>query len=104
MISLLAAAVEVLAGVSKLDIAQPPDMGAVIRGLAKQFTSMAALVLTAVNSTVIDVSRLAYVSILLVGVLLWATHVHMRLGRDLIKGGIVLAVLSEIVFPVIGKI
>lgn len=47
----------------------------------------------------IQVTRLAYVSILLIGILLYFSHVERRLGKDLIKGGVVLAVLSEFVFP-----
>ena len=87
-----------------LDVAQPPDMGAVIQGLAQQFTSVAALLLTSINSVVIDVSRLAYVSVLLIGLLLYFTHVDKRHGKDLITGGVLLAILSEFVFPWLNRL
>jgi hypothetical protein len=87
-----------------LDVSQPPDMGAVIQNLAQQFTSIASLLLTSVNSVVIDVSRLAYISVLLIGLMLYFTHVDRRHGRDLITGGVVLAVLSEFVFPWLNRL
>lgn len=86
------------------DIQPPPDMSTVIQQLAQQFTSMMSVVLTTVDSTVIDLARLAYVSVLMIGLLLYFTHVERRLGKDLIKGGVALAVLSEFVFPVISKL
>jgi len=104
MIGLLAAAFEVLAGVPKLQIPQPPDVSSVVQGLAQQFVAMATVVLTAIDSTVIDISRLAWVSILIIGVLLYYTHAATRLGKDLIKGGILLAVLAELVFPAISRL
>ena len=79
-------------------------MSTVIQQLAQQFTSMMSVVLTTVDSTVIDLARLAYVSVLMIGLLLYFTHVERRLGKDLIKGGVALAVLSEFVFPVISKL
>jgi hypothetical protein len=95
---------EALGAFAALDVTQPPDMGAVIRGLAQQFTSVASLLLTTVNSVVIDLSRLAYISVLLIGILLYFTHVDRRHGKDLIKGGVLLAVLAEFVFPALNKL
>lgn len=86
-----------------LDI-QPPEMGNLIQQLAQQFTSTMTVVLTTVDSTVVELARLAYVSVLMIGLLLYFTHVERRLGKDLIKGGVALAVLSEFVFPVISKL
>lgn len=62
------------------------------------------LVRTAVNSTVVEVARLTYISILMIGLLLYFTHVERRLGKDLVKGGVILAVLSEFVFPTVSKL
>jgi hypothetical protein len=86
-----------------LDVQPPPDMGSIVQNLAQQFTSVMSVVLATVDATVVDIARLAYVSVLLIGLLLYFTHVEKRLGKDLIKGGVILAVLSEFVFPVIGK-
>ncbi len=87
-----------------LDIQAPPDIGTIIQQLAQQFSSVMTLVLSTINSTVMEISRLAYVSILMIGLLLYFTHIERRLGKDLIKGGVILAVLSEFVFPEISKL
>jgi len=86
------------------DIQAPSDLGNVIQQLAQQFTSTMGAILTTIDSTVIDIARLAYVTVLLLGILLYFTHVERRLGKDLIKGGVVLAVLSEFVLPAISKV
>ena len=86
------------------DLQPAPDVGNVIQQLAQQFTSIMSTVLTTVDTTVIELARLAYVSVLLVGILLYFTHFEKRLGKDLIKGGVVLALLSEFVFPAIIKL
>jgi len=82
----------------------PPDIGNLIQSLAKQFTSLMTVVLTTIDTTVIQLARLAYVSVLLLGVLLYFTRAERRLGKDLIKGGVVLAVLTEFVFPALVKL
>jgi len=87
-----------------LDAAQPPDMGSVIQNLAQQFTSVASLLLTTVNSVVIDISGLASISVILIGILLYFTHAERRYGKDLIKGGVILMVLSEFVFPWLNRL
>ena len=87
-----------------LDIQPPPGTGTLIQQLAQQFASMVSMLLTTVDSTVIDLARMAYVSLLMVGLLLYFTHIERRLGKDLIKGGVALAVLSEFVFPVLTKL
>ena len=86
------------------DVQPPPDMVSVIQQLAQQFTTVMSAVLSTVNSTVVEIARIAYVSVLLLGLLLYFTHTEKRLGKDLIKGGVVLAVLSEFVFPALSKV
>jgi hypothetical protein len=81
-----------------------PDMGAVIQQIASQFTALAATLLSTVDSTVVLLARLAYISVLLIGLLLYFTHLERRLGKDLIKGGVILAVLCEFVFPMVVKV
>ncbi len=87
-----------------LDIQSLPGADNVIQQFAQQFTSAVSVLLATVDSTVIDVSRVAYASLLMVGLLLYYTHVERRLGKDLIKGGVALAIISEFVFPVLAKI
>jgi hypothetical protein len=87
-----------------LDIQPPPGAENLIQQFAQQFTSAVTLLLATVDSTVMDVSRVAYVSLVMVGLLLYYTHIERRLGKDLIKGGVVLALLSEFVFPVLARL
>ena len=87
-----------------LDIQPPPGADNLIQRLAQQFASTVTVLLTTVDSTVIDLSRVAYVSLLMIGLLLYYTHVERRLGKDLIKGGVALAIISEFVFPVLTKL
>lgn len=63
-----------------------------------------SVVLATVDSTVITLARMAYVSLLMIGLLLYFTHIERRLGKDLIKGGVALAVISEFIFPVLSKL
>ncbi|MBI3841281.1 MAG: hypothetical protein HY297_04955 [Thaumarchaeota archaeon] len=83
---------------------QPPDIGSLVHQMAQQFISTMSVVLATVDSAVVEIARVAYVTVLLVGVLLYFTHLEKRLGKDLIKGGVVLAVLSEFVFPAISRL
>ena len=105
MIGALAAlTVEHLSHVVGLDTPQPPDWGAVVQQFAQQFTSLMTTILTTIDSTVVNVARVAYVTVLLLGVLLYFTRLERRLGKDLIKGGIVLAIISEVVVPAISRL
>jgi anti-anti-sigma regulatory factor len=87
-----------------LDIQPPPGAENLIQQLAQQFSSTVTVILATVDSTVVDLSRVAYVSLLMIGLLLYFTHVERRLGKDLIKGGVALALLSEFVFPMLAKL
>lgn len=86
-----------------LDIQPPVGTDNLVQQLAQQFTSTLTFLLTTVDSTVVDLARVAYVTLLLVGILLYYTHAAQRLGKDLIKGGVALAIVSEFVFPVLVK-
>ena len=83
-----------------LDIQPPPGA----ENLVQQFASAVTALLTTVDSTVVDVSRVAYVSVVKLGLLLYYTDIERRLGKDLIKGGVALAIMSEFVFPVLTKL
>lgn len=85
------------------EIAQAPDFISVIRELSQQFSNVMKQVLFTIDATVIDISRVAYISLILLGILLYYSRIERRLGKDLIKGGIILAILSEFIFPLIGK-
>ncbi|HLQ06756.1 MAG TPA: hypothetical protein VK126_03285 [Nitrososphaerales archaeon] len=87
-----------------LDVQPPPGAANLIQQLAQQFASTMTVVLTTVDTTVMDLTRVAYVSLLMLGLLLYFTHVERRLGKDLIKGGVALAVILEFVFPVLSRL
>ncbi len=80
------------------------DMGSIIQQFANGFTSDATQLLNAIDGSVIDVTRVAYVTVLIIGIFLYFTHLQRRLGRELITGGVVLAILSEFVFPVVFRV
>jgi hypothetical protein len=63
--------------------AQPPDLATALQQFASQFASGTAQVLLSINSAVIDIAWVAYVTCLLVGVLLYFTHVGRRPGKDM---------------------
>lgn len=87
-----------------LDIQPPPGAENLIQQLAQQFTADVTFLLATIDSTVIDIARLAYVSLLMIGLLLYYTHLERRLGKDLIKGGVALAIISEFVFPFLNRL
>jgi hypothetical protein len=82
-----------------LEIPTPGGVDSLVQQLAQQFTSTMTFLLATVDTTVVDLVRVAYVTLLLIGVLLYYTHAAQRLGKDLIKGGVALAIISEFVFP-----
>ncbi|MDE1858339.1 MAG: hypothetical protein KGI26_04660 [Thaumarchaeota archaeon] len=80
-------------------IQAPPGAEGLIQQFAQQFTSTTTFLLATIDTAVIDISRVAYVTILMVGILLYFSHASVRLGKDLLKGGIILALVVEFVFP-----
>jgi hypothetical protein len=89
---------------SMFDIQTPSGAENLIQQFAQQFSASVRVLLSVVDSTVVDLARVAYVTLLLLGILLYYTHVANRLGKDLIKGGVALAVIAEFVFPWLVKL
>ena len=87
-----------------LDVPPPPGGESLVQQFAQEFTSAVTALLATVDSTVVDVSRVAYVSLVMMGLLLYYTHIERRLGKDLIKGGVALAIISEFVFPLLTRV
>jgi anti-anti-sigma regulatory factor len=87
-----------------VDIQPPPGGENLVQQFAQQFTAAVTALLATVDSTVVDLSRVAYVSLVMIGLLLYYTHMERRLGKDLIKGGVALAIISEFVFPALAKL
>jgi hypothetical protein len=98
---LLAPAVASAIGLPILDSPSPPDLGTAVQQFANQFATETAAVLTTINPVVADIARVAYVTCLLVGILLYYAHLGRRLGKDLVFGGVALVVLTEYVVPTV---
>ena len=78
-----------------------PSWEITVQEFAQQFTSAMNYLLYTIDSTVADLARVVYVTLLVVGVLLYYTHAAQRLGKDLIKGGVALAIISEFLYPLL---
>jgi|SRR5271155_2731784 hypothetical protein len=103
MIEVLLPLLASVLALASADTPSAPDFGTELQQLASEFTAGANQLLTTVDGTVLDVTRAAYITVLLLGIFLYFTRLSRRMGRDLITGGIVLAVLSEFVFPLLVK-
>jgi hypothetical protein len=101
---LLAPAVAASIGLPMLDAPQSGDVASGIQQIASQFGTETAAVLTTIDSAVLDIVRVAYLTCLLVGVLLYFTHIGRRLGKDLIIGGVLLLVITEFVIPAVSSL
>jgi hypothetical protein len=98
---LLVPAVASAMGLPILDAPKAPDLATAVQQFASQFATETAAVLASVNSAVLDIVRVAYVTCLLVGVLLYFTHLGRRLGKDMMVGGVLLVVMGEYVIPAV---
>jgi len=67
--------------------------------LANRFVSLAEKMISIIKVVVAQVSRIAYTLVGMVGVLLYFSRLNKRMGIDLIKGAIILAIIVEVVFP-----
>jgi hypothetical protein len=90
-------------GIAVLD-APPVDIPTAVGQFAAQFAAATTVILSSVDSAVVDIARAAYVTCLLVGVVLYFTHISKRLGKDLLVGGVALVVISEYLVPVLTAI
>ena len=88
-------------GIALLDAPQPLDFATTVQQFAAQFATEAAAVMASINSAVIDIARASYVTCLLVGVMLYFTHLSRRLGKDLVVGGVLVIVISEYLIPAV---
>jgi len=88
-------------GLHVLEASSPPDLAAALQEFAKSFATETSAALVSINAAVTDIARVAYITCLLVGILLYYAHIGRRLGKDLIYGGVALIVLTEWVVPTI---
>ncbi len=91
-------------GLPMLDSPSPPDLGSSVQQFVSQLASETSAVLFTVNGALLDIARVAYITCLLAGVLLYYTHLGKRLGKDLVFGGVALVVLTEYVIPAVSAL
>lgn len=87
-----------------LEDSQYPDIATIIQQLSGGIAANATQFVMALDSAAIRLARLAYVAAFLIGALLYFTQLHKNLGRDMVTGGLFLAVLSEFILPAIIKL
>lgn len=51
-----------------------------------------------------EIARPVYITLIVMGLVLYFTHMSRRLGKDLVKGGIALMVFFEILLPLISNL
>lgn len=61
-------------------------------------------ILTTVNSAIVDIMQLVWVTLVVLGLLLYATHLHKRLGKDLFMGGVLMAAVVDFVLPAVSNL
>jgi len=67
--------------------------------LANRFLALVEKIISIVKVIVSQISRIAYTLVGMVGVLLYFSRFNKRIGMDLIKGAIILAIIVEVIFP-----
>ena len=82
----------------------PQDIASIIHQIQQGVVATGQVLLQAVDDTVLSLTRAAFVTLLVLGFFLYFTHLHRRLGRDLMVGGVALALISQFVIPAIVRI
>jgi len=66
-----------------------------------EFSSAITKLVTVFTKALISIGRAIYISLIIIGFILRTTRISWRLGWELIKGGVFLAILTEIVIPIL---
>lgn len=82
----------------------PPDITSIIHQIQQGVVSTAQVLLQAVDETVASLARITFVTLLVLGFFLYFSHLHRRLGKDLMYGGVALAIISQFVVPLLTKV
>ena len=82
----------------------PPDITSIIHQIQQSVIGTGQVLLQTIDDTVISLARVAFVTLLVLGFFLYFTHLHRRLGKDLMFGGVALAIISQFVLPFISKV
>lgn len=84
--------------------AAPPDIVSIIQQIQQNVVATGQAVITATNDTVVALAKLTFITLFVLGVFLYFTRLHRRLGKELMIGGVVLGVMSEVIIPAISKL
>lgn len=87
-----------------LDASSTSDAASSVQQWVNHFSAGSAQVLQAVNTALTDVFKLAWITLISIGILLYLTHLNRRLGKDFIFGGTAMALLVQFIFPVVFKL
>jgi hypothetical protein len=69
------------------------------QGWAGTFATDASAVLLSLDNAAVDVGKAAVIFLIIAGALLWFGRVNRRLGKDLVEGGILVAIFITFVVP-----
>ncbi len=83
-------------GYTLLDSNSTEDL---FENLSSKFVNLFEKIVMILKGAILNISRIAYSLVAMVGVLIYFSRLNKRLGLDLIKGALILALLSEIIFP-----
>lgn len=72
-----------------------------VESFANSFAANASLVTSTFDNAALDIAKAAVVFLIISGVLLWSSRVARRLGKELVEGGIVIALFIEFVVPLL---
>jgi len=72
-----------------------------LQGWVTSFAINATAVTTTMDNAALDIGKAAVVFLVLAGVILWFSHVEKHLGKELVKGGIVIGLFIEFLVPLL---
>lgn len=87
-------------GYDSLDSNSTEDL---FENLSSRFVNLFEKIVIILKGAILNISRIAYSLVAMVGVLIYFSRLNKRLGLDLIKGALILALISEIIFPFLVK-
>src|ERR1700730_10797035 len=70
-----------------------------IQGFAASFSANVGVVMVSLDNAAIDIGTAAVVFLIIAGVILWFTRVNKHLGKELVEGGILIALFIRFAVP-----
>ncbi len=87
-----------------LDAPNGVNTGSSVEQWVAQFSVASTQFLHVVDTAFRDIFRIAWITILSVGALLYLTRLHRKLGKDFVLSGIAMLVLVQFVFPFLSSL